>query len=70
MGLFFNDLIVTPLKRFFSNTFSQIAEINKKYAQPHIKTTKAVRFSLFMLRLYLIFLLGILFYKFFTTVVK
>jgi len=70
MRIFFNELILTPLKRFFKNSFLQVAEINKKYAHPHIRTSRAVKFSLLMLRLYLILLVGILFFKFFTTVVK
>lgn len=70
MRSFFNELIFRHVKLFFKNSFSQIAEINKKYAHPHIKTSKAVKFSLLMLRLYLILLIGILFFKFYTTVVK
>ena len=67
---FFNELVFRPLRRFLDNSFYQINEINRRYATPHIKTSKAVKFSLLMLRLYLIVLVGILFFKFYTTVVK
>jgi hypothetical protein len=48
--------------------FQKIREINRKYAKPRIKMTKAVKFALLMLRLYLLFLVGLLFYKFITLV--
>ena len=70
MGMTFRELIFKPIKRFFTNTLAQVAEINKKYAKPQIKTNKAVKFSLLMLRLYLILLIGILVYKFYITVAK
>lgn len=70
MGTIFNELLFRPVKQFFKNSFSQVSEINKKYAHPHIKTSPAVKFSLLMLRIYLILLIGILVFKFYTTVVK
>ena len=70
MGQLFSGLIVRPAKDFFKNSFSQIAEINRKYAHPQLKTGKAVKVSLLLLRLYLILLVGILFYKFYTIVVQ
>jgi hypothetical protein len=48
------------------STFRQIALINKKYRTPHIKTTVPVRLALLMLRLYLLFLIGVLIFKFIT----
>jgi hypothetical protein len=56
------------LKIFFENRFRKIIEINKKYATPRIKMTPWVRFSLLMLRLYLVFLLVVLIYKFITLI--
>ncbi len=53
---------------FFSQIFSAVREINKKYAVPQLKTSRAVRFALLCLRLYLILLLVLLFFKFFTTI--
>ena len=70
MGTAFNELLFRPVKQFFKNSLEQISEINKKYAKPSITTGKAVRCSLILLRLYLIVLVALLFYKFFTTVVK
>lgn len=46
--------------------FRQVREINKKYATPKIKTTPMVKVALFILRVYLILLVLLLGYKFFT----
>ena len=54
------------LKGFLKNRFRKIREINKKYANSTIKMTPAVKISLLLLRLYLIFLVFILMYKFIT----
>ena len=54
--------------QFFKNTASMVKSINRKYAQPQIKMTPMVKVSLLSLRLYLIFLVGILVYKFITMV--
>ena len=49
----------------------KIREINRRYAKPRIKMSRGVRFALLMLRLYLIFLVLILAYRFITlTVLK
>ncbi len=45
----------------------QVQEINQRYAKPKIKMTPMVRAALLLLRLYLIFLVLLLGYKFFTT---
>ena len=45
-----------------------INDINKKYSKPRLKMTPLVRFSLLALRLYLIMLVIILSYKFYTMV--
>jgi len=55
-------------RRFFLRRFSKIIEINRKYAAPRIKMTRLASISLLFLRLYLIFLVVILFYKFYTLV--
>ncbi|MDD1701905.1 MAG: hypothetical protein LUQ31_02845 [Methanoregula sp.] len=44
----------------------KIAEINRKYAEPSIKMSPAVKVALLLLRLYLIFLVLLLVYKFWT----
>jgi hypothetical protein len=64
------ELLLKPIIHFISDTIQQIQKINKKYAVPHIKASKSVTFSLILLRLYLIFLVGILFYKFFMTIAQ
>jgi hypothetical protein len=51
---------------FFKNTVTTVRSINQKYAKPQIKMTRMVKFSLLSLRLYLIFLVGILVYRFIT----
>ena len=66
MWSFFYEVFVKGIKKFFENTVAQIVEINQKYAVPQIKTSKWTNFALLMLRFYLILLIAILFYKFFT----
>jgi hypothetical protein len=44
----------------------KIREINRKYATPRITMSRTVKFVLLMLRLYLIFLVILLGYKFWT----
>lgn len=51
---------------FWVRRFSRIREINRKYAVPHVRMTAGVRVALVLLRLYLLLLVGILFFKFFT----
>lgn len=51
---------------FFRNAVEAVRAINQKYATPHIKMTRMVRISLGVLRFYLLFLVGILVYKFIT----
>ncbi len=46
----------------------KIGEINQKYSEPRLKMTPLVRFSLLALRIYLIVLVIILVYKFYTLV--
>jgi hypothetical protein len=55
-------------KAFIERRFAKITEINKKYATPQIKMTPQVKLALLVLRLYLLFLVAILAYKF-TTIV-
>ena len=54
------------LKNFFSHNYVRIREINKKYAVPNVEMSTWVKFSLLSLRIYLIFLVGLLLYKFVT----
>jgi hypothetical protein len=45
---------------------ARISEINRHYAEPRIIMSPAVRFALLSLRLYLLFLVCLLAYKFYT----
>ena len=56
------------MRNFFRRRFSKIREINEKYSHPRVKMTRGVAVALFMLRLYLILLVGILVIKFITLV--
>ncbi|MGA2973889.1 MAG: hypothetical protein ABSF77_01095 [Spirochaetia bacterium] len=48
--------------------FGKIREINRRFNKPHVTMTPGVKVALFLLRLYLLLLVGILFFKFFTLV--
>jgi hypothetical protein len=50
------------------NSTGKIRSINQKYAKPQIKLSKGAAFALLFLRLYLIFLVVLLGYKFYTIV--
>ena len=54
------------IRDFFSHNYAKIREINKRYATPHVEMPKWVKFALLSLRFYLIFLVGLLIYKFIT----
>lgn len=56
------------LKNFIKYNLAKIHEINKKYAAPRIQMSPAVKFSLLLLRLYLLFLVALLVYKFITII--
>jgi hypothetical protein len=45
---------------FFKTTVQTVRAINRKYATPHLKTTRFVRICLGLLRGYLVLLIGIL----------
>ena len=50
---------------FFRNTVQTVQAINRKYATPHLKTTRFVRICLGLRRAYLVLLIAILVFKFF-----
>ncbi|MFZ0005731.1 MAG: hypothetical protein WCC86_02715 [Methanoregula sp.] len=60
--------IIEPVKAVFSNGMAAISAINKKYEHPRITMSPGVKFALLMLRIYLIFLVILLAYKFYTIV--
>jgi cell division septal protein FtsQ len=47
---------------------NKVAEINERYRTPRIRMSRGVKIALLMLRLYLLFLVVILGYKFITSV--
>ena len=50
------------------NLINKIHEINQKYSKPKIRMSRPVRLALLSLRLYLIFLIIMLLYRFLTLV--
>ena len=48
----------------FKRLLFKIRDINQRYAQPRIEISRAVRLSLLALRVYLLFLVLLLVYKF------
>lgn len=58
------------LKAFFARRFERIAEINRKYRTPRIAMTPLTRIVLLLLRIYLLLLVAILFYKLITTIMS
>ncbi len=53
---------------FSEKYFGKFGEINRKYAKPQIKMTRMVRLSLLGLRIYLLVLILVLVYKFYTLI--
>jgi hypothetical protein len=58
------------ITEFFGNALDAVREINRKYRKPHIRMTPPVLFSLGLLRFYLLFLVGLLVWKFFSVLHK
>jgi hypothetical protein len=54
------------ISEFFGSAWDAVRDINRRYKKPHIKMTPAVLFSLGLLRFYLLFLVGVLVWKFFS----
>lgn len=61
-------IIKKQLKRFYEHRFEKIIEINEKYAEPEIKQTPVVKFSLAALKIYLVFIAVLFVYKFITLI--
>jgi hypothetical protein len=59
-------LILARVEEFLHQQYAAIAEINRKYATPRITMSSGVKLSLLLLRLYLIFLVILLGYRFLT----
>ena len=56
-------MTMNPLGRFIA----KVHEINRRYAKPRIKLSRETRLALLALRLYLLFLVAMLLYKFVIT---
>jgi len=56
------------LKGFIRDTVDRVHEINQKYSKPRVKMNKWIGISLLFLRLYLLCLVLMLVYKFYTIV--
>jgi hypothetical protein len=62
------DLFDERVKKLLLNGFEKVNEINRKYSKPRIKMTRMVKLALLLLRVYLVTLVLILMYKFYTLV--
>ncbi len=58
-----------PFEAMISRNIEKVRAINRRYANPRLVLSPAVRASLLCLRLYLIFLVVLLAYKFITLVI-
>jgi hypothetical protein len=57
------------IQTMIARNTEKVREINRRYARPRLVMSPAVRWSLLCLRFYLLFLVGLLAYKFITLVV-
>jgi hypothetical protein len=57
------------IKNMIKGSIEKIREINCRYATPRIKLSRGVKIGLLLLRIYLIVLVFILAFKFFTILV-
>jgi hypothetical protein len=64
--VFKNGMVLGRVREYLRRQYSLVAEINRKYATPRITMSRWVRLSLLFLRLYLIFLVILLGYRFLT----
>lgn len=55
------------VRRFISERFQPFAEITRKYKTPRIRMTRQVKVALLLLRIYLIAMVGLLIFRFFTS---
>jgi hypothetical protein len=56
--------ILEAIQAIYQSLLRQVREINRKYAQPEIEMTPFIRFCLIGLRVYLLFLVGLMILKF------
>jgi len=58
----------TRMGRVIAGWLNKITEINRKYATPRIRMSRSVKIALLFLRLYLVLLIVLLGYKFWTLI--
>ena len=58
------------LRTMVASQIEQVRAINRRYGEPRLKMSRAVRWALLSLRLYLLTLVGLLVYKFITVVMQ
>ena len=58
------------LMRLLANAWNGVRDVNRRYSEPQIKMTPLVAFSLGLLRFYLLFLIALLVWKFFSVLHK
>ena len=61
--------LLYSFQAIFSRNMAKIRAINARYAHPRLVMSPVVRWSLLALRIYLLTLVGLLGYKFYTLVV-
>jgi hypothetical protein len=66
MAFIENSLLLGRVREYIRRQYSIITEINRKYATPRITMSRWVKISLLFLRVYLIFLVLLLGYRFLT----
>jgi hypothetical protein len=66
MAFIENSLLLGRVREHIRRQYSIITEINRKYATPRITMSRWVKISLLFLRVYLIFLVLLLGYRFLT----
>lgn len=66
MPRIFKGRIMGDVASLFRGFSQKISDINQRYATPKIRMSRWVRFTLLVLRIYLVFLVILLGYKFWT----
>jgi hypothetical protein len=61
--------LLHSFRSMLSDNMAKVRAINARYAQPRLTMSRAVRWALLALRIYLLTLVALLFYKFYTLVV-
>lgn len=61
-------MTIYGIKNVLKRPVEKIREINRRYATPRIKLSRSVKFSLLMLRIYLIVIVLLLLFKLITTI--